>query len=190
MTLWLIRHARPLVAPGVCYGALDVPAEPQDTRRAAERLAGALPPGLALRCSPRQRCQQLAGALTALRPDLACTTDPRLAEMDFGAWEGQRWEALGAAALAAWSADFAQHRPGGGESVQTFMRRVGAAWDEARAARLEGQALGWITHAGVIRAAGLLASGIACPERADQWPPDAPGYGQWRCLPATDLQPR
>lgn len=190
MTLWLIRHARPLVEPGVCYGALDVPAEPQDTRRAAERLAAALPPGLALRCSPRQRCRQLAAALVALRPDLACTPDPRLAEMDFGDWEGQRWDALGAAALAAWTADFARHRPGGGESVQAFMRRVGAAWEEALAAPLAGQALGWITHAGVIRAASLLASGIACPEHADQWPPDAPDYGQWRCLPTSDVQPR
>lgn len=190
MTLWLVRHARPLVEPGVCYGALDVPAELQHTQQTAERLARVLPPGLTLRSSPRQRCLQLASALAALRPDLVCTPDPRLAEMDFGLWEGQRWEAIGAAALADWTADFARHRPGGGESVQAFMRRVGAAWDEALAARQAGQALGWITHAGVIRAAELLASGLACPEHAGQWPLDAPDYGQWRHLPASDLQPR
>ena len=27
--LWLVRHAAPLVAPGTCYGALDVPADAQ-----------------------------------------------------------------------------------------------------------------------------------------------------------------
>lgn len=185
MNLWLIRHARPLVEADVCYGAMDMPAATQDTLAAAEQLARALPPGLALRCSPLQRCQQLAAALLARRPDLTCTPDPRLAEMDFGAWEGQRWEVLGAPALAAWSADFARHRPGGGESVQAFMQRVRTAWDEAGAPRQVGQALGWITHAGVIRAAQLLARGIACPERADQWPLDAPAYGQW-CQLHTD----
>jgi alpha-ribazole phosphatase len=31
----------------------------------------------------------------------------------------------------------------------------------------------------VIRAAQLLARGIRNIERADQWPSDAPSYGQW-----------
>jgi alpha-ribazole phosphatase len=39
MPLWVVRHARPLIAPGVCYGALDVPACPQTIRDAAEALA-------------------------------------------------------------------------------------------------------------------------------------------------------
>lgn len=176
MALWLIRHALPLIEAGVCYGALDIPADPASTQRAAERLAEALPAGLALRCSPLRRCRQLASALAALRPDLGCGLDPRLAEMDFGLWEGQRWADLGAAALDAWTADFARHRPGGGESVQAFMQRVGAAWQEARHS---GQATAWITHAGVIRAASLLAHGVTLPERAEQWPQAAPDCGQW-----------
>lgn len=183
MSLWLIRHARPLIQAGVCYGALDVAADPVETEATAKRLAEALPSGLALRCSPRRRCLQLADALAALRPDLAWAEDPRLAEIDFGAWEGRRWDALGEAAFTAWSADFARHRPGGGESVQDLMQRVAAAWDEASARLQAGQAQGWITHAGVIRAARLLAGGVACPERAEQWPLDAPGYGQWWRLP-------
>ena len=42
--LWLVRHAAPQVAPGTCYGALDVPADPAATQAAARRLAAALPP--------------------------------------------------------------------------------------------------------------------------------------------------
>ena len=81
--------------------------------------------------SPLQRCEQLAHALIGLRPDLACKKDLHLQEMDFGDWEGRRWNAIGPAALDAWVADFAGHRPGGGESVQAFMGGVAAVWDEA-----------------------------------------------------------
>src|SRR5690606_10781153 len=41
--LWLVRHAAPLVSPGTCYGALDVPADAAATQAAAVRLAAALP---------------------------------------------------------------------------------------------------------------------------------------------------
>ena len=58
--LWLVRHAAPLVPPGTCYGAWDVPADAQATRAAAERLATALPPGGRAVCvaySTLQRCE-------------------------------------------------------------------------------------------------------------------------------------
>jgi alpha-ribazole phosphatase len=43
----------------------------------------------------------------------------------------------------------------------------------------------WITHAGVIRAARLIASGKRRVAQASEWPVDAPGFGQWCTL---DLQ--
>ena len=176
MKLWLVRHAQPLVASGVCYGALDVAADAQATQVAALALAQALPLGIAIRTSPLQRCERLTQALRGLRPDLTHNTcvDARLAEMDFGRWEGQRWDAIGQPALEAWTNDFAQHRPGGGESVQMFMQRVAAAWDAVGT-----QPTLWITHAGVARACSLLAAGIRHVERANQWPHAAPGYGEW-----------
>ncbi len=177
MPLWLARHALPLIAPGTCYGALDVRADAAATREAATQLAASLPPGLRVICSPLQRCEQLAQDLSALRPDLAYKTDVRLREMDFGDWEGRPWQAIGPAALAAWTDDFAHHRPGGGESVAGFMQRVAEIWDERDA--LDGTPTLWITHAGVIRAASLLARGQRSIERADQWPLTAPAYGGW-----------
>lgn len=48
MSLWLARHARPLVAPGCCYGQWDVPADAADTARAAQDLAQVLPHGLSV----------------------------------------------------------------------------------------------------------------------------------------------
>ncbi|WP_367847385.1 histidine phosphatase family protein [Rhodoferax sp. WC2427] len=174
MTLWLARHALPLVESGVCYGALDVAADGPATQAAAKKLAAAVPLGCAVASSPLQRCELLTLTLCALRPDLTPQFDPRLREMDFGGWEGQHWDAIGQSAVEAWTADFAGYRPGGGESVRGFMQRVAAAWDAVGT-----QPTLWITHAGVARACSLLATGIRSLDRADQWPQAAPGFGEW-----------
>jgi alpha-ribazole phosphatase len=181
MSLWLARHAQPLIASGVCYGATDVSADAAATRVAAKALAQVLPQSILLRSSTLQRCVQLTQTLLALRPDLTCTFDARLTEMNFGCWEGQRWDAIAQTEMARWTADFAQHACGGAESVAGFMQRVAAVWDEQTEG---GQDAVWITHAGVIRAAGLLAKGLREIHRADQWPQDAPAFGQWCCLEA------
>ena len=179
MTLWLIRHAQPLIAPGICYGATDVPACEAATQAAAHALALALPAGSRVISSPLQRCEQLMQALQGLRPDLTCQRDARLAEMDFGRWEGQRWDAIDRAELDAWTAAFESWRCGGdGECVGDVMARVASAWD---ATCHQAGPTAWITHAGVIRAAALIAQGVRHVSDASQWPKDAPGFGQWWC---------
>lgn len=179
MKLWLVRHAKPLLAAGVCYGRLDVAADADATAQCARALAGRLPEGTRVVSSPLQRCELLAHTLYGLRPDLAYKTDPRLQEMDFGLWEGQAWQAIARAELEAWTGDFAHYATGRhGESVNQFMARVGAVFD---ALQTRPDTL-WITHAGVIRAVELIARGVRQLERAGQWPLDAPDYGQWRTL--------
>lgn len=182
LRLWLVRHAQPVVEPGVCYGALDVPAEQSATQAAAERLAQSLPQRALVYSSPLQRCEQLAQSLKALRPDLRLTADPRLREMDFGQWEGRAWEAIGKDAIDAWTAAFATHQPGGGESLQQMLTRVQAALTAAQALhRHQGAAnIVWITHAGVARCvAWLTGQGGLTPPRSDTWPLKAPAWGEW-----------
>jgi alpha-ribazole phosphatase len=67
MKLWLVRHATVLIDQGVCYGALDVPADAAATQALAQDLARALPPGIAVATSALQRCEQLAQCLRRLR---------------------------------------------------------------------------------------------------------------------------
>ena len=176
MKLWLVRHAQPLIATGVCYGATDVAAEPQATQEVAQALARTLPHGVSLVTSPLQRCECLAHCLRRIRPDLSYKTDARLVEMDFGCWEGQRWDAIPQAAFDRWMADFGGHRFGGRESVQEFMHRVACVWEETQRQGLDAV---WITHAGVIRAATLMAQGVHQVEQVAQWPRDAPAFGCW-----------
>jgi alpha-ribazole phosphatase len=176
MTLWLMRHAQPLIEPGICYGQLNMPADAEANRACAAELAKLLPAGTTVVSSPLQRCEQLTPVLIGLRPDLTFKIDPKLQEMHFGTWEGCAWADIAKNELDDWTANFA-HYPAGasGESVSQFMARVATAFDAIDPA----QNTLWITHAGVIRAAQLIASGVRHITQADQWPADAPAYGQW-----------
>lgn len=176
MKLWLVRHAKPLIDAGVCYGRQDVAADADATAKCARMLAEMLPLATRVISSPLQRCERLALVLSGLRADLTYKTDPRLQEMDFGSWEGRSWQDVGPAELQAWTDGFAHHCVGGnGESTLQVMARVASAFDE-----LQGEAdTLWVTHAGVIRAAELIARGQRQITRADEWPINAPSYGQW-----------
>ena len=183
--LWIVRHAAPQVAPGTCYGALDLQADPQATQAAARALAQALPKGVRIWHSPLSRCEHLALDLLGLRPDLCVEPDPRLRELDFGRWEGQTWEAIGQPAIDAWVADFARHRPGGGEALADMLARVGEALDAARAwAGPRRQDVVWISHAGVARCVAWLngPEGSRLPQ-STEWPTPAPAWGGWETQP-------
>ncbi len=176
MKLWLVRHAKPLIDAGVCYGRQDVAADADATAECARLLAATLPHATRVISSPLQRCERLAHALSGLRADLTYKTDPRLQEMDFGNWEGRSWQHIAPDELQAWTDGFARHTVGGsGESTMQVMARVAEAFDE-----LQGPAdTLWVTHAGVIRAAELIARGQRQITRADEWPINATSYGQW-----------
>ena len=89
---------------------------------------------------------------------------PALAEMDFGDWDGRAWQHIAQAEVDAWCADFLQHAPGGGESLQRFFERV-AGWPVPPGPVLI------VGHAGWMQARRWLDGGAPWPTRADQWPP-------------------
>jgi alpha-ribazole phosphatase len=161
MILHLIRHPKPVIAEGVCYGRLDIAAE--NAPGIADHLRGTLPPGLPLWSSPLRRCQALAEALHP-RPLL----DERLAEMDFGAWEGRPWDTIPSAELDAWAADIGAYAPPGGESPFAVQER---ALDFVDGLDVPEAII--VTHAGVIRV--LLAHWHDLPPEA--WPQLTFAYG-------------
>jgi alpha-ribazole phosphatase len=197
MQLWLVRHAKPWVESGMCYGALDIPADPQATAVAAAELAATLPAGCLVHHSALQRCELLARHLIGLRPDLALQKEPNLREMDFGAWEGRRWNDIPATQLSAWTDDFENYRCGGaGESTLQFVGRVQRVLQSCvglHSNALPGTPAVCITHAGVMRAALWLQhrnlATLAAPLylRAAEWPQRALGFGQVLKLDWPDL---
>ena len=147
MALTLIRHTRPAVKPGICYGRTDL-ALAHTFAEEAEAVLAKLEPTEALVSSPLGRCRALAeliGSAFHLQPVYDC----RLQEMDFGAWEGQDWNDIPRMELDAWAADFLRARPHGGESVHAFVARVHEVLAELRK---DGMPRLVVTHAGVIKA--------------------------------------
>ncbi|MEJ8856451.1 histidine phosphatase family protein [Variovorax robiniae] len=176
MKLWLLRHAQTDADPGVCFGSTDIGVSVEATQALARQIAPLIPADAVLSCSPLQRCAELAQAIEAIRPELAASADTRLAEMDFGAWEGREWSAISRAEFDGWIGNFADAHPGGtGESTRQFMRRVGDAFDEWQISERDGF---WITHAGVIRATQLLARGVRVALRAEHWPQAPIEFGE------------
>ena len=186
--LWLQRHAQPLVAPGVCYGRSNLAADDNATTAAAVALqqawrAEGLEPGEVWH-SPLQRCEHLALNLQAIEPVFTLKPNPDLAEMDFGNWEGLRWDAIARAEMNAWTADFWNHAPGGGESLAAMMARVNRALTAARSqSQATGQPVLWLTHAGVAQCAHWLITRGERQPTAKDWPSVKLAYGEWIRLP-------
>ena len=153
MPVILVRHTRPAVPAGVCYGMTDLDLAPTFEDEAMAVVA-TLPPADRVVSSPLRRCRLLAERIGAAR-GIAPVFDDRLREFDFGAWEGVPWEGIPKAELDAWAADFFHARPHGGESVHMLRERVGTAIADYRRSTLSHVV---ITHAGVIKAA-LAQSG-------------------------------
>lgn len=176
MRLYLVRHGKPDVPPGVCYGRSDVRVAEAEHDRIADDLAGQLPTEAPVFSSPAQRCLGLAtrlGHALGTEP----RTDPRLWEMDFGAWEMRNWEEIGRAAVDAWAADLLHYRPGGGESVSEVAGRVAsfhAGLCEAGADVIV------VCHAGTIRLLARLHQGLSVADsaRAAAHEAHAIGYGE------------
>jgi alpha-ribazole phosphatase len=185
MQVWLLRHGRVLLPPGMCYGRADVAADAQHTTQAAQTLwdhwrHSGQPVPRVVWCSPRQRTRQLADALRSLGLDAPIQLDERLAEMDFGCWEGRAWADIAEPELTAWTSDFSDYRPGGGESTTQFLERVASAWSALGAGSPD---VLWVTHAGVIRAVHwLLTHGCHTSPQPAQWPHHAPEPGKWTRL--------
>jgi alpha-ribazole phosphatase len=171
--LILIRHPRPLVADGICYGGsdLDVAADEVARVHAALRAAG-LPGDVPVHSSPLLRCMRLARLLTA-----APILDPDLAEMRFGRWERRSWNDIPRAEVDAWAADLLRYRPGGGETVLEVAQRVARALARIRASGAERTIV--VCHAGTIRLLAALARQLPLEEAAlaAAAAPHAIGYG-------------
>lgn len=159
MEIVLIRHPRPAIGEGVCYGSSDL-----DLAAGFEAGSGALRERLAdladlagatLYSSPLRRCRKMAKALGLGTPHL----DQRLQELHFGKWELSRWDAIDRGELDHWRENFVHRAPPEGESYASLSRRTLAFLTDAQAQ--EHRSIIVVTHAGVIRA--LLAHALGVP---------------------------
>lgn len=172
MDIYLIRHTQTATDPGLCYGQTDIAlaASFADEMAAVHNKLPEFSEDCQVFCSPSTRCLQLAQTFSD-----TVTTDLRLQELDFGDWEGQRFDDIDANILQHWTENFVTAAPPNGENFEDLYQRTGDFWQELLAsATVPSMALPAasmpspkaeqvlvITHAGVIRA--LLARALNLP---------------------------
>jgi len=157
--LLLVRHPRPAVPVGWCYGATDVPIDDAHLDELLETLPPRLPRHALLYSSPLSRCLRLARGLEA-RGFGPATVDARLREMDFGRWEGRTWSEVPRAEIDAWRDDLERRAPPGGEPLAALAARARAFLDALPAER---DAI-VVTHAGVVRTLVRAVRGLPLSE--------------------------
>ena len=109
--------------------------------------------------SPLQRAQVTAELVSQRQPQ----QDPRLAELDFGVWEGLRWQEVHDRwpdEMAAWGQDWVNIAPPEGESFLQLAERANH-WLTETLADCHGQSMLACAHAGTIRA--ILCSALKLP---------------------------
>lgn len=159
----LVRHLKPEIEAGICYGQSDLsPAEVPDAAWGELMASRSDLPLLSspLLSSPLQRARTLADHLSALQrkssealapigeASAPIEEDPRWQEIDFGRWEGQSWADIGQEAIEQWQHSLLDFQFPNGESAYQMQQRVILAWcDWLRQER--GGIL--VSHLGVIR---------------------------------------
>ena len=161
MRLVLVRHPPPDIAPGICYGRLDLALRGSPRDLAAEIVAHR---PARVWTSPARRCRDVAEAT-----GLSVVVDARLQELDFGAWEGRAWDTVPRAALDAWAADPENFAPPGGESGAQILARVRGVHGALLAA---GEDVAVVAHGGPLKLLAALLRGQA-PDLLAPAPPIA-----------------
>lgn len=121
MSVYLIRHTRPLVEKGICYGHADLDVTESFYEEAAI-IKQYIPPAAHVYSSPLTRCRKLA---EHLYPHAPISWEPDLRELNCGEWEMKHWDAIPREAIDPWMQDFVNVCIPGGESyVQLYERAV------------------------------------------------------------------
>lgn len=147
-TLYLIRHTTPAIAPGICYGQLDIDVADSFASE-ANNVLHYLPPQQLILTSPLLRTRRLAEHL-AQAQHCELRSDTRLREKNFGVWEGKAWDDIDRCEIDAWADDFMGYAAQDGESAQQVMQRVQSFLSEV--AQLPQKNIALVAHAGSIRA--------------------------------------
>ena len=171
MELIVWRHPRPKGVEGRCIGQVDVPVDRRKAKRLAhrirhnarrERLFEQQAP--VIWTSPLRRCFDVGRVLRSW--GWVHRVDARLSELNFGGWDGQAWSQIAKEDIDAWCDNFADARPGEGESVGQMLERCNDFVEEQQSA----QTCLVVGHAGWMSALDWLTDKPGTAPRAADWP--------------------
>ena len=157
MSIYLVRHTRPLVEKGICYGHADIDVTESFLEETAI-IKKFVPAVAQVFSSPLQRCRKLA---EHLYPNSTINWEPDLRELNCGEWEMQHWDAIPREVIDPWMNDFVNICIPGGESYVQLFDRVTRCYD--RVAQSERPAI-IVAHGGVIRSILAYITGTSLKE--------------------------
>jgi len=147
--LFLVRHPKPDVKKGLCYGDMDVPLA-SGWEGGAEALKKSLSlsfDSISSVCyhSPLSRAARLADFVA----DGCSQSVEALKELDFGDWEGLCWQDIPKSEIDLWADDIVHSAPYHGESLNVVADRVWQWWLSVKETSSENVVV--IAHSGVIK---------------------------------------
>ena len=146
----LLRHGQP-VGGHRFRGVQDDPLSEEGWRQMRASVNDTAPWDVVV-TSPLRRCAEFATELCE-RHGLTLHTEPRLAELAFGEWEGRSYDEIKHAEPEAWQAFFEDpinNTPPGGEKMADFCARIDAVWD-GLLERHKGEHVLVVCHGAVMR---------------------------------------
>jgi len=165
MELIFIRHTQIQIEQGVCYGQRLDPDVADNFETEATKVSRNLRKYNfeMIFSSPLQRCTKLAEFLFGN----GFVLDKRLKELDFGDWEGQKWDDFSFSEHALrWFKDWVNFPTPNGESYNDLLFRVSEFIEMVGKSSLNEVAV--VTHAGVIRSAISLINDIPIRKVIDE----------------------
>ncbi len=166
--IYLLRHTKPNIDEGICYGHSDLELFPHsvedDLSKAIESIASLKI--TKIYTSPLKRCRVLAEAISRSRNMPQPIVDDRLMETNFGDWEMCRWDSIFESELGrAWFDNFLEVATPNGESFLDLQERSRSFFDSIG----DQKNILVVTHDGFIRATlinqGILNKNEAFAER-------------------------
>jgi len=147
MEIYLIRHTKPKIEDGICYGQSDIDLSPSfenDFQNLMQKIPSSFD---IIFSSPLKRCRALAEKLNAKK----IIYDNLLIELNFGEWEMKKWDEINKDDLNKWMSNYVNVSPPGGENYKQLNERVKQFWQK-NISELNKDKIAIVTHAGVIRA--------------------------------------
>ncbi len=189
--LYLLRHGE-ISTPGILAGKTDV-ALSENGYQQLWQSTDKLPKISYCFSSPLQRCQKFADEFS-VKNNIKLQLEPSLKEMDFGDWDGKRYEELwqvSASKSQVTIGDFWQdpwqHTPPNGEAMIDFVSRVDNWWQYWLENQAKGNTL-VVAHGGVIKHLIARVLNMPIPGIAHMSNIDVPYAGLVKVTVFTDEQ--
>ena len=145
MELFVIRHTEVNNPDNLCYGKYEIPLK-NNYKTKTKKIFQKLPNDFdKVYSSPSKRCTDLL-KLTAKE----FTEIKELHELDFGDWEGKKWDEINQTDLNFWMNDYVNKSPKNGEKMTDLYHRVIDFTENKLNFNLS--KILFVTHSGVIRA--------------------------------------